>query len=191
MNDFQIRAFVRQLIAEAKAKKAEKKDNKKPAKKADKKDDKKEPKTVKSSGKLMDLKKEVAYLKEMSAQIQATGLTEAEEVTEVEFSNLQKFVSELSKVKAASADLKKKLDEEIMATEMKIKAEKDKIKEMIGLVSEAGELDEAKLTKGEKKEKEKIVKGMKKNKAEFKKDYGKDAEKVMYATATKMAQKKK
>ena len=191
MNDFQIRAFVRQLIAEAKAKKAEKKDNKKPAKKADKKDDKKEPKTVKSSGKLMDLKKEVAYLKEMSAQIQATGLTEAEEVTEVEFSNLQKFVSELSKVKAASADLKAKLDEEIMATEMKIKAEKDKIKEMIGLVSEAGELDEAKLTKGEKKEKEKIVKGMKKNKAEFKKDYGKDAEKVMYATATKMAQKKK
>jgi hypothetical protein len=191
MNDFQIRAFVRQLIAEAKAKKAEKKDDKKPAKKADKKDDKKEPKTVKSSGKLMDLKKEVAYLKEMSAQIQATGLTEAEEVTEVEFSNLQKFVSELSKVKAASADLKKKLDEEIMATEMKIKAEKDKIKEMIGLVSEAGELDEAKLTKGEKKEKEKIVKGMKKNKAEFKKDYGKDAEKVMYATATKMAQKKK
>ena len=191
MNDLQIRAFVRQLIAEAKAKKAEKKDDKKPAKKADKKDDKKEPKTVKSSGKLMDLKKEVAYLKEMSAQIQATGLTEAEEVTEVEFSNLQKFVSELSKVKAASADLKAKLDEEIMATEMKIKAEKDKIKEMIGLVSEAGELDEAKLTKGEKKEKEKIVKGMKKNKAEFKKDYGKDAEKVMYATATKMAQKKK
>jgi hypothetical protein len=191
MNDFQIRAFVRQLIAEAKAKKAEKKDDKKPAKKADKKDDKKEPKTVKSSGKLMDLKKEIAYLKEMSAQIQATGLTEAEAVTEVEFSNLQKFVSELAKVKEASAALKSKLDEEITATEAKIKAEKDKIKEMIGLVSEAGELDEAKMTKGEKKEKEKIVKGMKKNKAEFKKDYGKNAEKVMYATATKMAQKKK
>ena len=191
MNDFQIRAFVRQLIAEAKAKKAEKKDDKKPAKKADKKDDKKEPKTVKSSGKLMDLKKEVAYLKEMSAQIQATGLTEAEEVTEVEFSNLQKFVNELAKVKSDSAALKAKLDEEIMATEMKIKAEKDKIKEMIGLVSETEELGEAKMTKGEKKEKEKIVKGMKKNKAEFKKDYGKDAEKVMYATATKMAQKKK
>lgn len=149
MNDFQIRAFVRQLIAEAKAKKAEKKDDKKPTKKADKKDDKKEPKTVKSSGKLMDLKKEVAYLKEMSAQIQATGLTEAEEVTEVEFSNLQKFVSELAKVKAASADLKKKLDEEITATEAKIKAEKDKIKEMIGLVSEAEELDEARFKKGE------------------------------------------
>jgi len=168
MNDFQIRAFVRQLIAEAKAKKAEKKDDKKPVKKADKKDDKKEPKTVKSSGKLMDLKKEVAYLKEISAQIQATGLTEAEEVTEVEFSNLQKFVNELAKVKEASGKLKASLEEEITATEAKIRAEKDKIKEMIGLVSEPTAVDEAKMTKGEKKEKEKIVKGMKKNKAEFK-----------------------
>ena len=121
MNDLQLRAFVRQLIAEAKAKKTEKKDDKKPAKKAEKKDDKKEPKTVKSSGKLMDLKKEVAYLKEMSSQIQATGLTEADQVTEVEFSNLQKFVSELAKVKEASAALKAKLDEEIVATEAKIK----------------------------------------------------------------------
>ena len=141
MNDFQIRAFVRQLIAEAKAKKAEKKDDKKVAKKDDKKpakkDDKKEPKLPKSSGKLMDLKKEVAYLKEMSAQLQATGITEGDDqVAEAEFSNLQKFVSELSKVKMAGAELKKKLDEEITATEAKIKAEKDKIKEMIGLISE-------------------------------------------------------
>jgi hypothetical protein len=36
---------------------------------------------------------------------------------------------------------------------------------------------------------EKIVKGMKKNKAGFKKRYGKDAEAVMYATATKNAMK--
>jgi len=144
MNDFQIRAFVRQLISEAKAKKTDKKDDKK----AEKKADKKEPKTVKSSGKLMDLKKEVAYLKEMASQLHATGLTEAEEVTEVEFANLQKFVNELSKVKAASADLKKKLDEEITATEAKIKDEKAKIKEMIGLVSETEELDEARFKKG-------------------------------------------
>jgi hypothetical protein len=251
MNNFQIRAFVRQLITEAKAEKDDKKANKKSAKNEDsrtavQKDldilrqskpgidpstGKYDPararqaaldklnqdikdkarstfipntpkgrgidlrqegsKTVKSSGKLMDLKKEVAYLKEMSSQLQAMGLNEVEEVTEVEFSNLQKFVNELSKVKQSSADLKKKLDEEITATEAKIKAEKDKIKEMIGLISEPTVVDEAKMTKGEKKEKEKIVKGMKKNKAEFKKDYGKDAEKVMYATATKMAQKKK
>jgi hypothetical protein len=50
---------------------------------------------------------------------------------------------------------------------------------------------EKKLSKAEKTEKEKIVKGMKKNKSEFVKDYGKDAQKVMYATATKLAQNKK
>lgn len=147
MNDTQIRAFVRQLIIEAKKAKAAKKPAKK-AEKAEKKDDKKEPKLPKSSGKLMDLKKEVAYLKEMSAQLQATGITEGDEqVAEAEFSNLQKFVSELSKVKMAGAELKKKLDEEITATEAKIKAEKDKIKEMIGLISEepAGDKKKAKV----------------------------------------------
>ena len=146
MNNFQIRAFVRELISEAKKakaeKKADKKDDKKPAKKAEKKDDKKEPKLPKSSGKLMDLKKEVAYLKEMASQLQATGLTEGEEqVTEVEFANLQKFVNELKKVKMAGAELKKKLDEEIMSLEEKMKDEKNKIKEMIGLISEEPAMD--------------------------------------------------
>ena len=50
---------------------------------------------------------------------------------------------------------------------------------------------EAKLTKRDKQQKEKFVKGMKKNKKGFEKDYGKDAESVMYATATKMAKEKK
>ena len=45
------------------------------------------------------------------------------------------------------------------------------------------------MTKGEMSKREKIVKGMKKNKAGFKKRYGKDAEAVMYATATKNAMK--
>ena len=48
-------------------------------------------------------------------------------------------------------------------------------------------LAEKKMTAGEKKEKEKLVKGMKKAKGNFKKSYGKDAESVMYATATKRA----
>jgi hypothetical protein len=48
-------------------------------------------------------------------------------------------------------------------------------------------LSERSLTKGEEKKKEKYVKGMKKNKDDFKKRYGKDAEAVMYATATKNA----
>jgi len=45
------------------------------------------------------------------------------------------------------------------------------------------------MTKSEKGKREKIVKGMKKDKAGFKKRYGKDAEAVMYATATKQAMK--
>ena len=56
---------------------------------------------------------------------------------------------------------------------------------------EGEELEEEKLTKAMKKEKEKVVKGMKKNKKDFKKRYGKDAEDVMYATATKIAKEKK
>ena len=50
--------------------------------------------------------------------------------------------------------------------------------------------NERTLTEPEKKEKEKVVKGMKKNKSDFKSRYGKDAESVMYATATKIAKEK-
>ncbi len=53
------------------------------------------------------------------------------------------------------------------------------------------DLNEKKLTKKDKDQKEKFVKGMKKNMKGFKQDYGKDAKSVMYATATKMAQEKK
>tara|TARA_R100000008_G_scaffold17230_1_gene8590 strand:+ start:296 stop:721 length:426 start_codon:yes stop_codon:yes gene_type:complete len=52
-------------------------------------------------------------------------------------------------------------------------------------------LEEKELTKPETKEKERIVKGMKKDKKGFKKRYGKDAESVMYATATKLAKDRK
>ncbi len=47
--------------------------------------------------------------------------------------------------------------------------------------------NERPLTKDEEDDKEKYVKGMKKNKKDFKKRYGKNADAVMYATATKMA----
>jgi hypothetical protein len=50
---------------------------------------------------------------------------------------------------------------------------------------------EKELTKPEAKEKERLVKGMKKAKGDFKNRYGKDAEAVMYATATKMAKERK
>jgi len=50
---------------------------------------------------------------------------------------------------------------------------------------------ERSLSKGEEKKKEKYVKGMKKAKGDFKDRYGKDAEAVMYATATKLAKETK
>jgi hypothetical protein len=52
-------------------------------------------------------------------------------------------------------------------------------------------LSERELTKPEEKEKERLVKGMKKNTDDFQDRYGDDAEAVMYATATKIAKKKK
>lgn len=52
---------------------------------------------------------------------------------------------------------------------------------------DAEEIDERTLTNAEMKKREDVVKGMKKNLSGFKKQYGKDAESVMYATATKMA----
>lgn len=53
-------------------------------------------------------------------------------------------------------------------------------------------LSEKKLTKPEKKEKEKIMMGLKGQKKDFAKRYGKkDAESVMYATATKLAKQVK
>ena len=48
-----------------------------------------------------------------------------------------------------------------------------------------------KMTKSDVKKREKIVKGMKGSKNDFEERYGEDAEDVMYATATKMAMKKK
>ena len=68
------------------------------------------------------------------------------------------------------------------------KSDKERIDELEKRVEALeAQLSERSLTKGEEKEKERLVKGMKKNKDDFKKRYGKDAEAVMYATATKRA----
>jgi hypothetical protein len=52
---------------------------------------------------------------------------------------------------------------------------------------ESYSLSEKTLEPEEKKEKERLVRGMKKSASNFKKQYGKEGENVMYATATKMA----
>jgi hypothetical protein len=59
---------------------------------------------------------------------------------------------------------------------------------MLDVIRQA--LKERTLNPEEKAKKEKFVKGMKQADSTFKKKYGKDAEKVKHATATKMAKKK-
>jgi len=61
------------------------------------------------------------------------------------------------------------------------------VRQGMGIVEPA--TTERTLSKPEEKEKERVVKGMKKAKGDFKDRYGKDAEAVMYATATKLAKK--
>ena len=68
---------------------------------------------------------------------------------------------------------------------------KDELSKKREVYLEDEDIEEKKLTKPEKKEKEKIVKGMKKDKGDFEERYPGRGEEVMYATATKMAKKKK
>jgi hypothetical protein len=184
MNHYALRMFVRSIIAEAKDKKAEK-EPKKPMKKEA------EDKAPKSSGKLVDLKKELAALKQMKDELQVAKFAEKTAETEVEFANLKKFATELDKIKAGGVKLEQSIDEKIKELETKISDEKNKIKEMMGLTSEKkGQekmMDEKKMTQSEKTKKEDIVKGMKKS-GSFGKS--KDEKSKMYATATKLATKK-
>jgi hypothetical protein len=66
--------------------------------------------------------------------------------------------------------------------------EYQKHRAMLDVIRQA--LKERTLNPEEKAKKEKFVKGMKQADSTFKKKYGKDAEKVKHATATKMAKKK-
>ena len=150
MNQFALRMFVRSLINEAKEKKADE-------------PKKKEAGLPKSSGKLVDLKKELAALKTMKDELQAAKFAEKTASTEVEFANLAKFAKELDKIKSGGVALEASIDEQIKALEDKISAEKDKIKEMMGLTPEGNQkemVDEKKKPSAgmTKKEKSDVVK---------------------------------
>lgn len=140
MNQFALRLFVRSLINEAKEKKVEKEP---------KKSIKKEEKAPKSSGKLVDLKKELAALKQMRDELQMAKFAEKTASTEVEFADLKKFAAELDKIKAGGVKLEQEIDNKIDDLETRISDEKNKIKEMMGLTPEA---KNKKNMMGEKKE---------------------------------------
>ena len=149
MNQFALSLFVRSLINEAKEKKVEKEP---------KKSIKKEEKAPKSSGKLVDLKKELAALKQYRDELQAAKFAEKTASTEVEFADLANFAKELEAIKERGIELEKEIEEKIKELETKISDEKNKIKEMMGLVPE-------------KKDKKKIV-GEGKSKETVKTKYG-------------------
>ena len=178
MNQFALRMFVRSLINEAKEKK-------------DKAPKKKEVGLPKNSGKLVDLKKELAALKQYKDELMAAKFAEKTASTEVEFADLSKFAKELDALKAKGVKLEQDIDARIEELETKVSDAKNKIKEMMGLVPEAGQekmMDEKKMTSTQKNKKEDIVKGMKKSDSFGK---SKDEKSKMYATATKLATKKK
>jgi len=150
MNQFALRMFVRSIIAEAK-------DAKKTTKKEEpKKTMKKEDKAPKSSGKLVDLKKELAALEQYKDELSAAKFAEKTASTEVEFADLAKFAKELDALKEKGVALEQQVDDKIAELKSRISDEKNKIREMIGLAepkSGMGEekekvVDEARFKKG-------------------------------------------
>jgi hypothetical protein len=92
----------------------------------------------KSGGKLVHLKKELAGLKNMKESLGQLQIAEGGEQQFVaEYAHMQKFVTELEKIKAAHAKLSEMLDKQISEVEGKVSSETEKIKEMVGLIEKA------------------------------------------------------
>jgi len=92
----------------------------------------------KSGGKLVHLKKELASLKNMKETLGQLQIAEGGEQQFVaEYAHMQKFVTELEKIKTAHAKLAEMLDKQISEVETKVSSETEKIKEMVGLIDKA------------------------------------------------------
>ena len=92
----------------------------------------------KSGGKLVHLKKELASLKNMKESLGQLQIAEGGEQQFVaEYAHMQKFVTELEKIKSAHAKLAEMLDKQISEVETKVSSETEKIKEMVGLIDKA------------------------------------------------------
>jgi hypothetical protein len=129
MNITEVRNIIKQVIAEAKA----------------------EGGLPKSGGKLVHLKKELAGLKNMKESLGQLQIAEGGEQQFVaEYAHMQKFVTELEKIKMAHAKLAEMLDGQITEVDGKIKSETEKVKEMMGLIEKAKK--EPKAKKADKKD---------------------------------------
>lgn len=147
MDALQLKSLIREALTEAKKAKEEKKDNKKEApKKEAKKDDKKsKPKAEakpKSTGKLVDLKKEKEALKSMQEALGKYMVNEGESEAQLEaaFAHQQSYINEMAKIKDMTLKLAEKMNTDLALVEEKIKAETAKIKEMMGVAGEEKEV---------------------------------------------------
>ena len=148
MDALQLKSLIREALTEAKKAKEEKKDNKKEApkkeapKKEAKKDDKKsKPKAEakpKSTGKLVDLKKEKEALKSMQEALGKYMVNEGESEAQLEaaFAHQQSYINEMAKIKDMTLKLAEKMNTDLALVEEKIKAETAKIKDMMGVAGE-------------------------------------------------------
>jgi flagellar biosynthesis chaperone FliJ len=116
MNITEVRNVVRQVIAEAMEKGG----------------------LPKSGGKLVHLKKELEGLKKMKESLGSYTINEGGDGAFVaEYAHMQKFVTELEKIKMAHAKLSEMLDGQISEVEGKVSSETQKVKEMMGLIEKA------------------------------------------------------
>jgi flagellar biosynthesis chaperone FliJ len=117
MNITEVRNVIKQVIAEAMSK---------------------EGGLPKSGGKLVHLKKELAGLKKMKESLGSYTINEGGDGQFVaEYAHMQKFVTELEKIKMAHAKLSEMLDNQISEVEGKVSSETEKVKEMMGLIEKA------------------------------------------------------
>ena len=114
----EVREVIRQAIAEAKEEKTNG--------------------SKKSTGKLIDLKKEKEGLSKMKEALGSFQIAEGGEQSFVaEYAHMQKFVTEYNKLKEAHAKLSEMLDNQIGDVEGKITTETNKVKELMGLIEKA------------------------------------------------------
>ena len=116
MNITEVRNIIRQVVAEAMEKSG----------------------LPKSGGKLVHLKKELAGLKKMKESLGSYTINEGGDGSFIaEYAHMQKFVTELEKIKMAHAKLSEMLDSQISEVEGKVSSETQKVKEMMGLIEKA------------------------------------------------------
>lgn len=154
MNSTILKQLIREALTEAKKAKEEKKKPtpKKAEKKSaptEKKPTEKKTSAPKSTGKLVDLKKERESLKRMQEALGKYMVNEGETETQLEaaFSHQQSYINEMAKIKQMTAALSEKMNSDLSLVEEKIKAETAKIKEMMGVGMDENKVKEKPSTK--------------------------------------------